>query len=93
MLELKVYEEVSEEMARGKRIWNSAWLDSQKKVGLASLRLVANQVRGASKREDMFAGTPPLAAMRFVLSRAASRGPVRCIGLWDVSVAFLHAIN
>ena len=91
MLEFEVYEEVSEEMARGKRIWNSAWLDSQKKPGLARSRLVVYQVRGASKREDVFAGTRPLAAMRFVLSRAASRGPGRCTGLWDVSVAFFHA--
>ena len=34
MLEFEVCEEVSEELARGKRIWNSAWLDLQKKVGL-----------------------------------------------------------
>ena len=91
MLEFEVYEEVSEELARGKRIWNSAWLDSQKKPGLVRSRLVVNQVRGACKREDVFAGTPPLAAMRFVLSRAASRGHGRCIGSWDVSVAFFHA--
>ena len=41
--------------------------------------------------KDVFAGTPPLAAMRFVLSRAAARGHGRCIGLWDVSAAFFHA--
>ena len=91
MLEFEVYEEVSEELARGKRIWNSAWLDSQKKPGLVRSRLVVNQVRGACKREHVFAGTPPLAAMRFVLSRAASRGHGRCIGLWDVSAAFFYA--
>ena len=28
MLDFEVYEEVSDEQARGKRIWNSAWLDS-----------------------------------------------------------------
>ena len=38
-----------------------------------------------------FAATPPLAAMRFILSRAASRALGRCLGLWDVSVAFFHA--
>ena len=42
-------------------------------------------------RDDVFAVTPPLAAMRFILSRAASRGHGRCLGLWDVSVAFFHA--
>ena len=91
LLEFEVYEEVNEEQARGKRIWNSAWLDSQKRLGLVRSRLVVNQVRGASKREDVFAATPTLAAMRFILSRAASRGHGRCLGLWDVSVAFFHA--
>ena len=52
---------------------------------------MVNQVRGACKREDVFAATPPLAAMRFILSRAVSRGHGRCLGLWDVSVAFFHA--
>ena len=53
MLECEVYEEVSEEQARGKRIWNSAWLDSQKRPGLVRSRLVVNQVRvigGVSRR-------------------------------------------
>ena len=60
MLEFEVCEEVSEELARGKRIWNSTWLDSQKKVGLVRSRLVVNQVRGACKRYDVFAATPLL---------------------------------
>ena len=52
---------------------------------------MVNQVRGACKREDVFAATAPLAAMRFILSRASSRGHGRCLGLWCVSVAFFHA--
>ena len=90
MLEFEAYEEVSEEQARGKRIWNSAWLDSLKRPGPVRSRLVVNQGRGACKGEDVFAVTPPLLAMRFILSRAASRGHGRCLGLWDVSV-FFHA--
>ena len=35
MLEFELYEEVSEELTSGKRIWNSAWLDSQEKSGVA----------------------------------------------------------
>ena len=66
ILEFEVCEEVNEEQAIGKRIWNSAWLDSQKRPGLVRSRLVVYQVRGASKREDVFAATPPLAAMRFI---------------------------
>ena len=60
-------------------------------MGLVRSRLVVNQVRGACKRYDVFAATPLLAATRFILSRAASRGHGRCLGLWDVSVAFFHA--
>ena len=60
MLEFQVHEEFSEEQARGKRFWNSAWLDSQKRPGRVRSRLVVNQVRGACKREDVFAATPPL---------------------------------
>ena len=67
------------------------WLDSQKRVGLVRSTLVVNQVRGACKRDDVLAATPILAAMRFTLSRAAFRGHGRCLGLWDVSVAFFHA--
>ena len=52
---------------------------------------MVNQVRGACKSEDVLAATPPLAAMRFILSRAVSRGHGRCLGLWDVSVALFHA--
>ena len=91
MLEFEVYEEANEEQAHGKRIWNSVWLDSQKSPGLVRSRLVVNQVRGASMRGDVFAATPPLATMHFILSRAASRGHGRCLSLWDVSVAFFHA--
>ena len=83
MLEFEVCEEVSEELARGKRIWNSAWLDSQKEPGLVRSRLV-HQVRGACKREDVFAATPRLAAIPFNFSRAVSRGRGRCLGLWEV---------
>ena len=66
MLDFEAYEEVNEQQALGKRIWNSAWLDSQKRPWLVKSRLVVNQVRGASKREDVLATTPPLAAMRFI---------------------------
>ena len=55
-LEFELYEDVSEELTSGKRIWNSAWLDSQKKSGVARSALAVNQVRGASKCEDVFAG-------------------------------------
>ena len=93
MSEFNVYKEVSGKLAGGKRIWNCSWLDSQKKVGLVRSRLVVNQVRCPCKREDVFAATPPLAVMRFILSRAAPRGHGRCVGLWDVSVACVTGCN
>ena len=52
---------------------------------------MVNQIRGACKHEDVFAATVPVAAMRFILSRAAWRGHGRCLCLWDVSVAFFHS--
>ena len=81
MLKFEVYEEINEQQARGKRIWNSTWLDSRKKPGLVRSRL----------REDVIPATPPLAAMRFILSRAASRGHGHCFSMWDVSVALFHS--
>ena len=65
MFEFEVYEEVSEELARGKSIWHSAWQDSQKKPGLVRSRLVVNQVRGPRKREDVFAATPTTCSNAF----------------------------
>ena len=56
MLEIELYEEVSEELTSGKRIWNSAWLDSQKKSGVVRSALAVKQVRGACKNEVVFAG-------------------------------------
>ena len=35
MLEIELYEEVSVELTSGKPTWNSAWLDSQEKSGVA----------------------------------------------------------
>ena len=70
MLEFEVRDEVSEELARGKRIWNNTWLDPHKKMRLVSSRLVVNQGGSACKRDDEF----------------AARGHGRYHGLWDVLV-------
>ena len=56
MLEFELYEAVSEEPTSGKRIWKGASLDSQKKSGVARSALAADQVGGACKCEDVFAG-------------------------------------
>ena len=48
MLEFELYEEVSEELKSGKRIWNSAWLDSQEKSGVDQHQQKAKSVVHAS---------------------------------------------
>ena len=80
MVELNVCEEFSEELAAGKRIWNSSWLDSQKK-NMVRTRPVFSHVGRTSKQDDVFAATPPPAALRFIVSSAESRGHGRCLGL------------
>ena len=86
------YDQVYEEMARGKKSRNSAWLDAQKRPVLVRSRLVVKQVRRASKRKDVCAGTPPLEAMSIVLPRT-SRGRGSCIGVRNASVVFFHTEN
>ena len=46
------YDQGCEEMVRGKKSRNSAWLDTQKRPALVRSRLVIKQVRRASKRKD-----------------------------------------
>ena len=58
MLEFELYEEVSEELTSGKRIWNIAWLDPQEKSGVARSALAENQISGACQCEVMFASEP-----------------------------------
>jgi len=59
-------------------------------------RLVAQEFAGSEKREDLYAGTPPLSATRYLLSNTASRGrsygvpPSRKLMVLDIKRAFLH---
>ena len=45
-----------------------------KKGDKVRCRLVAQEFAGNDKREDLYAGTPPLSATRYVLSDSVSRG-------------------
>ena len=75
MLKFGVYEEVGVETDPWQKILEQQLAGlAEESVSLVRSRLVVKQVRGACKREDVFAATPPLAAMSFILSRAASRG-------------------
>ena len=68
-----------------------------KKPNLVRCRLVAQEFAGSDKREDLYAGTPPMAATRYLLSDSVSRGSVaqirrRKLMVLDIKRAFLHGI-
>ena len=76
-------------LADAKRI-RSKWLDDYSSSGAeVKSRLVATEV-AYGNRDYCFAGTPPLKALRLVVSLAASRG--RRIAFLDVVAAFMHAL-
>ena len=54
------------------------WVDVLKAEGITRSRLVARDFRGGDRhRDDLFAATPPLEAIRVLLSRAATETPSR----------------
>ena len=54
------------------------WVDVLKADGVTRSRLVARDFRGTDRhRDDLFAATPPLEAIRVLLSRAATETPSR----------------
>ena len=68
-----------------------------KKPNQVRCRLVAQEFAGSEKREDLYAGTPPMAATRYLLSDTVSRGRApmkqkRKLMVLDVKRAFLHGI-
>ena len=98
--EMGVYEYVRRSKAeadKGGKIVGVKWVKTNK--GTAEdpevrCRLVAQEFASNDYRDDLFAGTPPLAAMRMLLSEAASRGRegVRKTKLMvlDIKKAFLY---
>ena len=58
---------------------------------------MAQEFAGSEKREDLYAGTSPMAATRYLLSDTVSRGRWtrahrRMLMVLDIKRAFLHAI-
>lgn len=54
------------------------WVDVLKTEGITRSRLVARDFRGGDRhRDDLFAATPPLEAIRVLISRAATETPSR----------------
>jgi hypothetical protein len=58
-------------------------------------RLVGREFRGKDVRDDLFAATPPLEAIKSLISLAASqrgtKGPIKKLMFIDVSKAYFHA--
>ena len=58
-------------------------------------RLVGREFKGHDHRDDLFAATPPLEAIRALISLAASqrglKGPIKKLSFIDVSKAYFHA--
>jgi len=94
--EMGVYVYVKREVARADKsgkIVGVRWVDILKDSGVRS-RLVAQEFAHQGDRDDIFAGTPPLAATKFLISDMASRGargPGGCrMMILDVKRAFLY---
>ena len=95
MSQMGVWDRVTREKARNDpegKIVGTRWV-FVKKGDKVRCRLVAQEFAGNDKREDLYAGTPPLAATRYLLSDSVSRGRrnkrVKLMVV-DVKRAFLH---
>eukprot|EP00971_Amphidinium_carterae_P035027 689667-Amphidinium_carterae.5 len=104
----EVYRKVPREEASGYKVLKLKWLDTDKSGGDAEKcfirsRLVAKDVKAAKKEHELlpgsslFSSTPPLEAIRLMLSHAAScpldkHGRVGKLAGWDVSRAHLYGV-
>ena len=76
MREMHVWDKVTREQAHQDpegKVVGTRWV-FVKKGDKVRCRLVAQEFAGSDKREDLYAGTPPLAATRYLLSDSVSRG-------------------
>ena len=97
---MQVYQKVLRAMAatRGKKILPVRWLDVDKARGDSPpdirSRCVVKQYN-TGEREDIFAATPSLEAVKLLLSMTASsnggRAPTRRVMVLDIKRAFLYA--
>ena len=95
MMDHRVFEVVKIKEVRHIKKVKAKWLQDWKGSKVKA-RLVAMQIAWDT-REDVHAGTPPLAAIRAVIAMAASRpgvlrGRPRKIGIYDITAAFIHAL-
>ena len=93
MLDYKVFEWCSESEVDGEII-KTKWLDHLKAVELVRSRCVGMQF-ATTVDFEMYAGTPPLAMIKLIISMAACRssagGEEYSLAIHDISVAFFHA--
>jgi hypothetical protein len=92
---MKVYRLVLKTEAKQGKIVKVKWVRTNKGAKTAPevrCRLVAMEFGFNEPREDLFAGTPPLFAMKLLLSLIASQGKPRSkiVMLLDVKCAFLY---
>ncbi len=76
MSHMHVWDKVTREQAQSDpdgKIVGTRWV-FVKKGDKVRCRLVAQEFAGSDKREDLYAGTPPLSATRYLLSDSVSRG-------------------
>ena len=76
MSQMRVWDKVPREQAQSDpdgKIAGTRWV-FVKKGDKVRYRLVAQEFAGSDKREDLYAGTPPLSATRYLLSDSVSRG-------------------
>ena len=92
---MNVYEYVLRETVkrRNGKLIGVRWVDILKGSDVRS-RLVAQEFASDCERDDIFAGTPPLAATKFVLSDVASSGRsgpgAKRVMILDIKRAFLY---
>ena len=82
-----VWDKVTREYAKSDpegKIVGTRWV-FVKKGDKVRCRLVAQEFAGKDKREDLYAGTPPLSATRYLLSDSVSRGSSGCGNARDSS--------
>ena len=95
MTQMRVRDKVTREQAQSDpegKIVGTRWV-FVKKGDKVRCRLVAQEFAGSDKREGLYAGTPSLAATRYLLSDTVSRGRRNKRGklmVVDVKRAFLH---
>ena len=89
-----VYTKVPKAQAVGKKVIKLRWIDVNKMDALNPMirsRLVAKEYNDHID-PNLFAATPPIEALRFLLSKAATAGQVeKAVMLNDVSRAFFNA--